>query len=148
MTPDHDFLEFRRTGGSDALGRVFDATAPHLLLLAARLAPAGARIDAIFFAPDPPWAVTDRRKPGPGMLREAMRQFRATPEETLFIGDAVTDMQAAAAAGCRRILVRTGKGKKTQAAGLPDSVLPVTIAESLPDAVARLLDEQTETPKS
>lgn len=105
---------------------------------------AGGRIDAIFFAPDPPWAVTDRRKPGPGMLREAMRQFRVTPEETVFIGDAITDMQAAAAAGCRRILVRTGKGKKTQATGLPDSVLPVTIAESLPDAVARLLDEQTE----
>ncbi len=115
--------------------------------LRARIAPAGARIDAIFFAPDPPWAVTDRRKPGPGMLREAMRQFRATPEETVFIGDAVTDLQAAAAAGCRRILVRTGKGKKTQAAGLPEAVLPVTIAESLPDAVARLLDEQSETPR-
>lgn len=112
-----------------------------------RLAAQGARLDAILVAPDPPWAVTDRRKPGPGMLREAMRQFRVTPDETVFIGDAITDMQAATAAGCRRILVRTGKGKKTQAAGLPDSVLPVTIAESLPDAVARLLDEQTDTPK-
>lgn len=113
--------------------------------LRARIArDAGAHIDAIFFAPDPPWAVTDRRKPGPGMLREAMRQFHATPEQTVFIGDAVTDMQAATAAGCRRILVRTGKGKKTQAAGLPEAVLPVTIAESLPDAVARLLHEETD----
>ncbi|WP_300301032.1 HAD-IIIA family hydrolase [Ferrovibrio sp.] len=107
-----------------------------------RIAPA--RIDAIFFAPDPPWAVTDRRKPGPGMLREAMAMFRVAPHETVFIGDAVTDMQAAMAAGCRRILVRTGKGKKTQATGLPEDVLPVTIAESLPDAVARLLSDLNE----
>lgn len=101
----------------------------------------GGRIDEIYFAPDPPWAVTARRKPGAGMLREAMAQFRVAPADTVFIGDSVTDLQAGASAGCRRILVRSGKGTKTQAAGLPPDVLPVTIADSLPDAVERLLAE-------
>ena len=101
----------------------------------------GGKIDAIFFAPDPPWAQTDRRKPGPGMLREAMAQFRKTPAETVFIGDSVTDLQAATAAGCRRILVRSGKGAATQAKGLPAEILPVTVTEHLPDAVDRLIAE-------
>lgn len=106
-----------------------------------RLARDGGRIDDILFAPDPPWAVTERRKPGAGMLREAMTKYRKAPHETVFIGDAVTDMQAGAKAGCRRMLVRTGKGVQTQAAGLPPEVLPVTVADGLPDAVERLIAE-------
>ena len=40
------------------------------------------------------------------------------------VGDAVRDMQAAAAAGARPVLVLTGKGRKTQAAGdLPQGTL-------------------------
>lgn len=108
------------------------------------LARDGGRIDALFFAPDAPWAATDRRKPGPGMLREAMAQFRAGPRETIFIGDSLIDLQAAAAAGVRRILVRSGNGAKTQADGLPPELLPVTVAETLTDAVDRLLAETTQ----
>lgn len=120
------------------LGRIHDDMRAHL-------ARDGAKIDAIFFAPDPPWAQTDRRKPGPGMLREAMAQFRKTPAETVFIGDSVTDLQAAAAAGCRRILVRSGKGAATQAKGLPADILPVTVTEHLPDAVDRLIAETSQS---
>ena len=39
------------------------------------------------------------RKPAPGMLREALARFGAQPREALFIGDRVTDHQAAQAAG-------------------------------------------------
>src|SRR5262249_8997227 len=109
------------------------------------LARAGARVDAIFFAPDPPWAVTDRRKPGPGMLREAMAQFRAAPEETVFVGDNVIDLQAGKSAGVQRILVRTGKGKAMLAKGWPAEVLPVTVVENLTEAVDRLLAETAES---
>lgn len=116
------------------LGRIHDK-------LFDELARDGAKIDALFFAPDPPWAQTDRRKPGPGMLREAMQRFRKNPDETVFIGDSLTDLQAGATAGLRRILVRSGKGAQTQAKGLPPEVLPVTVAEDLPDAVNRLLSE-------
>jgi len=103
------------------------------------LARAGARIDRIYFAPDPPWAATERRKPRPGMLRQAMGELNHPPAEAVMIGDSVGDMEAAATAGCRRILVRTGKGRATQAAGLPDHVLPLEVYESLAAAVDALL---------
>lgn len=112
------------------------------------LAREGAKLDALFFAPDAPWAPTERRKPGAGMLREAMQRFRASPDETVFIGDSLIDLQAAAKAGIRRILVRSGKGAQTQAKGLPEEVLPVTVAEDLSDAVNRLLSEVTESTES
>lgn len=40
-----------------------------------------------------------RRKPGPGMLLEAMAHYGIDPQETLFVGDRPEDQQAAAAAG-------------------------------------------------
>jgi D-glycero-D-manno-heptose 1,7-bisphosphate phosphatase len=123
------------------LGRVHDR-------LFDELARDGAMIDALFFAPDAPWAATERRKPGAGMLREAMQRFRAAPQDTVFIGDSLIDLQAATTAGCRRILVRTGNGAATQAKGLPPEVLPVTVAEDLPDAVNRLCSDVTEPTES
>ena len=106
--------------------------------LRSHLARDGGRLDAIFFAPDAPWAASDRRKPGPGMLREAMARFRIGPADTVFIGDNVIDLQAAKSAGCRSMLVRTGKGRSMLAKGLPSDVLPVTVVEDLTEAVDRL----------
>jgi D-glycero-D-manno-heptose 1,7-bisphosphate phosphatase len=40
-----------------------------------------------------------RRKPGPGMLIEAMQDFEAKPAETLYIGDRDDDWEAAHVAG-------------------------------------------------
>jgi len=99
----------------------------------------GGHLDATFVCPDPPWAASDRRKPGAGMLEEAMRQFRAPPRETIMIGDALRDLEAAAKLNVRRILVRTGKGAKTQSDGLPSHVLPVEVHNDLWDAVQEIL---------
>jgi D-glycero-D-manno-heptose 1,7-bisphosphate phosphatase len=55
------------------------------------------------------------------------------------IGDSLRDLQAAATAGVARILVRTGHGATTQAAGLPREVLPVAVREDLAAAVDALL---------
>jgi D-glycero-D-manno-heptose 1,7-bisphosphate phosphatase len=103
------------------------------------LARAGARLDGLLVAPDRPDAATERRKPSPGMLREALAQFRAAAAETPMIGDSLADLKAATAAGCRRVLVRTGKGALTQAAGLPPDVMPVAVHEDLWAAVEALL---------
>ena len=43
----------------------------------------------------------DRKKPSPRMLVELMRELGADPTSTLFVGDAESDAQAAAAAGVR-----------------------------------------------
>lgn len=116
----------------EMLDRIHDTLRDHL-------AAAGARLDLLLVAPDAPEGATDRRKPGPGMLREALAQFRIAPHDAVMIGDNLVDLQAAASAGVARILVRTGKGAAMQARGLPAAVLPVAVRVDLADAVDRLL---------
>ena len=120
---------------NEMLDRIHDA-------LRTELAQVGARLEDIFVCTDAPWAATERRKPGAGMLREALARYRGTPDETPMIGDSLRDLQAAAAAGCRRILVRTGNGAATQAGGLPGDILPVAVYENLGGAVDALLGDE------
>ena len=105
------------------------------------LAKAGGHLDAIFVCPDTPERATDRRKPGPEMLNEAMRQFRISADDCIMIGDAARDLEAAARVNVARILVRTGKGAGTQATGLAPDILPVTVCDDLWDAVDRILTQ-------
>jgi D-glycero-D-manno-heptose 1,7-bisphosphate phosphatase len=107
--------------------------------LQADLAAKGARLDLLLTCTDPPWSASDRRKPGPGMLREALAHFRLAPHEAVMVGDQLSDLRAARAAGVRPILVRTGKGAETQAKGLPQDILPVSVYASLHGAVEALL---------
>lgn len=102
---------------------------------------AGARLDALYVCVDPPDRAGERRKPNPGMLREALRRFGAEASETPMIGDDLRDLQAAKAAGCPRFLVRTGKGAATQAAGVPAELLPVAVHADLAAAVAAYLGD-------
>jgi len=81
------------------------------------LAQVGGRIDAFFFCPHAADAGCQCRKPQPGMLLEAGRRFNVALDETYMVGDALRDLQAAAAAGARPVLVLTGKGAKTSAEG-------------------------------
>ena len=82
-----------------------------------------------------------RRKPHPGMLKEALRRYGAVPSQTPFVGDQVDDLKAAFHAGCKRVLVRTGLGRKTLEKGLPDYVTPVAVYNDLRAVVdAQLAD--------
>jgi D-glycero-D-manno-heptose 1,7-bisphosphate phosphatase len=103
----------------------------------------GARLDTIFACTDHPDRPTRRRKPGPGMLEDALRRYGANPAETPMIGDNLRDLEAAVAAGCPRHLVRTGHGAAVQAKGLPPSVLPVRVHDDLAAAVAALLGPES-----
>jgi D-glycero-D-manno-heptose 1,7-bisphosphate phosphatase len=75
--------------------------------LRAHLATAGARIDAIYACPFHPEAIVERfrhpdhpdRKPNPGLLLRAMRDFAIDPERSFLIGDKDSDMEAARRAG-------------------------------------------------
>ena len=86
-------------------------------LLQRSVAQAGGRVDAFFFCPHAADAGCECRKPQPGMLLEVARRFNVPLAETCMVGDARRDLDAAAAAGARPVLVLTGKGRKTQAAG-------------------------------
>lgn len=103
------------------------------------LAEKGARLDKIYVCTDAPEQATYRRKPAPGMLLEAMREFNAPPERTPVVGDALRDLRAASAAGCPRYLVLTGKGQEALAQGLPHSLQPVQVEKNLLAAVRHML---------
>ncbi|HVC12238.1 MAG TPA: D-glycero-beta-D-manno-heptose 1,7-bisphosphate 7-phosphatase [Burkholderiales bacterium] len=75
---------------------------------------AGGRIDAIFFCPHAADSNCECRKPKPGMLREIAKRLNVSLDGVPVVGDALRDLQAAAAVGARPILVLTGKGRKTR----------------------------------
>jgi D-glycero-D-manno-heptose 1,7-bisphosphate phosphatase len=77
----------------------------------------GGRIDAFFFCPHAAESACDCRKPKPGMLLEIASRFNVSLESVCMVGDALRDLEAAAAAGAKPVLVLTGKGKKTQKEG-------------------------------
>jgi D-glycero-D-manno-heptose 1,7-bisphosphate phosphatase len=101
----------------------------------------GGRIDLFLTCNVAPWVDHERRKPRPGMLREALTHFRASPDDAFMVGDQLRDLQAARAAGVRRVLVRTGKGADLQAKGLPEDILPVSVYDDLHAAVVAVLSE-------
>ena len=85
------------------------------------LAQIGGRIDAIFFCPHASDAGCNCRKPRSGLLDEIASRFNVDLKGVPSIGDALRDLQAAAAVGAAPMLVRTGKGRKTEeAGGLPE----------------------------
>ena len=51
------------------------------------------------------------------MLLEIARRFNVSLADVYMVGDAHRDVQAAAAAGARPVLVLTGKGRKTKEEG-------------------------------
>jgi len=70
-----------------------------------------------------------RRKPHPDLILEACARLRASPSETILIGDSANDAQAAHAAGCSCVLVETGynEGESVRdLAGAPgvDAIFP------------------------
>ncbi len=71
-----------------------------------QLAYSSARIDAFYFCPHhptegaPPYRITcECRKPSPGMLLSAMREWPVNLAGSFLIGDRQTDLEAATAAG-------------------------------------------------
>lgn len=113
-----------------------DAIHDHMLR---EIRASGGDIHRIYAATDTPEAPTPRRKPGPGMLLEALRDFNADPASTFMVGDMLRDMEAAHAAGCPRILVHTGKGSHTASQGIPPALEPVQQLADLNAAVDYIL---------
>jgi len=76
----------------------------------ATIAREGGRIDASYLCPHRPDEGCACRKPAPGMIRQAAQELQLDLSRSWLVGDAVSDLQAASAAGVRAILVRTGRG--------------------------------------
>jgi D-glycero-D-manno-heptose 1,7-bisphosphate phosphatase len=80
------------------LGRI------HAHMLAAVEA-AGGRIGGVYYCPHAPDAGCACRKPEPGLLRQAADALGQRLQGAPYIGDKLTDIQAAIAAGARPVLV-------------------------------------------
>ncbi len=78
------------------------------------VAAVGGSIDGIRFCPHERNAGCACRKPAPGMLLDIAESAGVRADALTFVGDAVSDHEAAERAGCRFMLVLTGKGQGTQ----------------------------------
>lgn len=94
----------------------------------------GPRLDGWYFCPHHPKANLptyrtdcECRKPRPGMLLRAARELDLDLSASFMVGDRITDIIAGASAGCRTVLVQTGKHLEPpiETIGLLDtSILP------------------------
>jgi D-glycero-D-manno-heptose 1,7-bisphosphate phosphatase len=93
----------------------FDSKALHDMhaKLGQLLAAYNTQIDAIYHCPHLPDAGCACRKPQPGMLLQALEAFSQPAADTWMVGDSYKDVQAAIAAGCKPMVVRTGNGQDT-----------------------------------
>jgi D-glycero-D-manno-heptose 1,7-bisphosphate phosphatase len=88
--------------------------------MAAELASCGGRIDAFYFAPHHPQAPLETyrhpdppdRKPNPGMILRALKDFPIDRGRSVLVGDKVSDMEAATRAGIRGLLFKGGDLKR------------------------------------
>jgi D-glycero-D-manno-heptose 1,7-bisphosphate phosphatase len=108
---------------------------------------AGGRVDALYMCPHTPDDGCDCRKPAPGMLLRAERDLGIDLAASTLIGDGAEDVWAAQAAGCRAILVLTGRGqaslKRLEAAGTPEYEVVRDVGEGVETARHRsILDSR------
>ena len=72
---------------------------------------AGGKITKVYYCTHRKEAGCSCRKPKPGLFRKAAREFKVNLKEAYFVGDTIRDVLTAQAAGCKSILVLTGKEK-------------------------------------
>ncbi len=108
--------------------------------IAQRIAQEGGRVDAIYACPHRPDEGCSCRKPQPGMLLQAAADLDIDLAASYLVGDAVTDMEAALAAGCHPVMVRTGRGVAQLAKLEAKKLTGVEVFDDLGQAVAWILD--------
>lgn len=81
----------------------------------------GATIHAVRYCPHRPAEQCACRKPQPGMLLDLAHSWGFDLRGAYLVGDALSDIEAGRAVGCRSILVHTGRG--AQQAALPQFAL-------------------------
>ncbi len=123
------------------IGRgLYDATAlaaihRHML---ERVRAAGGDLAGIYYCPHLPEDGCECRKPRPGMFRALERELEVSVRGAPYIGDRISDVEAAEGIGARPMLVRTGTGATTEQL-LGARVVPVF--DDLAAAARSLLDE-------
>ena len=98
---------------------------------------AGGRIEAVFFCPHSAEMDCNCRKPKTGLFVEIAARYGKDLRGVPVVGDSLRDLLVADSVDAWPLLVKTGKGKKTLAAGgLPKNT---TVFTDLTEAVDQLL---------
>lgn len=108
------------------------------------------RLDGFYFCPHHPNATLpayrvacECRKPRPGLLLRAAQELSLNLHTSFMIGDRITDIIAGAGAGCRTVLVETGKHQSPpieMVEPLDESVRPDYVCSDLNMAATWILE--------
>ncbi|WP_421558168.1 D-glycero-beta-D-manno-heptose 1,7-bisphosphate 7-phosphatase [Pseudomonas canadensis] len=97
----------------------------------------GGEVGLVVYCPHGPDEGCDCRKPKPGMLKTITEHYKVPLAGIWFVGDSLGDLEAAKAVDSQPVLVKTGKGEKTQAKNLPVGTL---IFDDLAAVAAELIN--------
>lgn len=107
----------------------------------------GAHYDALYYCPHSPEVTPNCycRKPKPGLILQAAKDFNIDLESSFMVGDKLTDVEAGNLSGCSTILLLSGHGEKAfenleNYQGAP----PDFICQNLKEAVTWLLPKKLE----
>jgi len=102
----------------------------------------GATIDQIYYCPYHIEGVIELykkmhhwRKPSPGMIFQAATDYELDLSECYMMGDDVCDIQAGFQAGCKTVLVLTGKGQGTETILKAKKIIPNMISPNILAAI-------------
>jgi len=96
-----------------------------------QLAALGGEVAGIFYCPHHPDDKCHCRKPEPGLIEAIENELGQPAAGAWFVGDSLKDMEAALSKSCRPILVRSGKGERTEARLTEDMRAAVLIVDDL-----------------
>ncbi len=103
------------------------------------LAKLGAHVDMIAFCPHLPDDGCDCRKPQPGLYQALAERWNISLDGIPVIGDSLRDLEAAREVNASPMLVRTGKGSRTEA--LLEDGHDIPVFDNLARAVDYLLKD-------
>jgi D-glycero-D-manno-heptose 1,7-bisphosphate phosphatase len=107
---------------------------------------AGGRIDRVYLCPHKPSDQCNCRKPQPGMILQAAQDLDLDLENSILIGDALTDIQAGRKAGISQVaLVRTGRGAEQEKSELIADMQPFPIYNNLRSALQDLIQSNSQS---
>lgn len=119
--------------------------------LSTMLAQEDAHVDRFYYCPHHPTEGLGAylmdcgcRKPQPGLLRQAARDFDLDLSRCYIVGDKVSDLGAGEAVKCHTILVRTGYGAEVWESWA-EAFEPEHVAEDLHDAVRWILSRTADS---
>ncbi|MFH0963003.1 MAG: HAD family hydrolase [Planctomycetota bacterium] len=108
--------------------------------LTTRVEAAGGKLAKVYFCPHRPEDGCACRKPGTGMIDQALDEHPGIDVgESFLVGDTATDMELAGRAGLRAIFVLTGHGARERTTLEEKGIRPEAVTAGLAEAADHIL---------